>query len=145
MNSLFLCWLVGVALAVSGGPSALNGPKRAVPTLATHIDGLDSPSRPRRVFAARELARQVRLTLRAANGPAQALSTASALDELAQMDERLAPACMRVLGDPAVSRPCTRILGRLETASACPQLAQQPGRLARRAMRRIGCPEAGSP
>lgn len=143
MNSLFWWVLGGVALAVSGGPTALNGPRRAAPTLADYVDDLDSSSRPKRVFAARELSRQVRLALRAANGPETALSTAAAFDELAQMDARLAPACVRALDDPAISRVCTRILGRLETAAACPQLQARSGRAARRAVRRIGC-EAGA-
>ena len=117
--------LVYLALgtALAAGPAPV-GPKHA-PTLEEYISELEADRRSDRLYAVRELRRQVRQAVRESQRRSGSLRQAEALQSLALYDELLAPKCLLAVPEHEELRPsCADILRYLQTESALQPLQQ---------------------
>ncbi len=90
------------------------------------IAGLGGSHAPDQLYAARELRRLTRMSLKEV-ASRDAIRSLEARQFLAVFDNTLAPLCIELLPDPKLTRPCADILGLLETDAALPALrARQP-------------------
>ena len=140
-------------LATLHGAWAVNAePAVATPQqgLVSLLDDLSGSRPPDRLFAARELRRQVRGAIRATrrNRPGS-LASDDAMAQLEDFDRTVAPRCISVLGKDDVRLHCAEILGMLETAEALAPLRaaleqEQRPRVRRHIQRAITLVEEGN-
>lgn len=129
--------MLSLWLMTQGGPVPQQAapPPDQVDVLAMDLRG---GSRPERKYAARELLRQTRLSLRTLDRmPSDSLESLEARQTLGELEREAVPACLTQLAEPATLRPCSELLVLMESQAAIPVLvqAQEQDTLSRRHLR----------
>ena len=120
-----ICLLVFSGDALGAPPKAPFPKDAKEPSLQAYLRDLSSSESQARLFAARELRRQVRWALRVTSrDDGTSLSASEGWLMLEDFDRSLAPVCIAGLNEPNISGPCASILGLLETESALPALQE---------------------
>lgn len=112
-----------LAAVLANGP-LVQAPEDDLPqTIDELARSLLDDSRGERLYAARALRRDLRVTIRTLErGRTDSLIYMEAVQQYERLDDAILPACMQALGAPDVSRHCAQMLGMLQDPAARPAL-----------------------